>query len=194
MVPFLVLQMHTVSAFLDLPEHLVSLLAHFLPCIMNVCICLWKKAHNVSVWAGCARNPPLPRPSGALPMTYHTRISVCWVQLNTLALGSVTEDCFSQVSLCTSCVPIPAIVCPNYSLFPSGLQLQYFLIYLPIQKQNDCFIHQWVKKIKSLLTGKPMVFPGHWSICVMGSIFIDSCSSWEQFSRVSVGELESFPK
>lgn len=37
MMPFLLLQMRTVSAFLDLPEHLVFLLAHFLPSIMNVC-------------------------------------------------------------------------------------------------------------------------------------------------------------
>lgn len=144
--------------------------------------------------SGCALNPSLPLPSGALHMTYHTRVSVCWVLLNTLALSSVTEDCFSQVSHSTSFLPIPTIVSPNYSLFPNGLRLQYFLIYLPIQKQNDCFINQWVKKIKSLLTGRPMIFPGHWSICVMGSMLIDNCSSWEQFSRVSEEELESFLK
>lgn len=39
-------------------------------------------------------------------------------------------------------------------LFPNRLQLQYVLICLLIQKQNYCFIHQWVKKIKSLLTRK----------------------------------------
>lgn len=61
-------------------------------------------------------------------------------------------------------------------LFPNRLQLQYVLICLLIQKQNYCFINQWVRKIKSLLTRKQCYSKG-----------IDPCLLWAAPESSSLG-------
>lgn len=94
------------------------------------------------------------------------------VELSRMLQPSVPwQSCFSKVSHSAYFVSIATTSTPDDSLFPNRLLLQYFLMCLPIQNQNYCFINQCIKKIKSLLTGKQCYSKKHRSMYVRGSLW-----------------------